>query len=211
MFMSKNPIHKGTNQNNLIKKTLAVLTISILLGTTLTFFKEVHGEEKLSDNQLKQCEYLYFNYKKFGEKEFVYRYSFKSFIQECVKLYKDPDWTFTEKDKIDKYFEKQEAAKAAEQKQKSEVTVVITHKYRIGDIRYVISFDACTENSKTQAIFLLYSDIDKFIGTSQRLIPQDSCSTYWTNVNAKLPNSIGIQYVDDLKEHAHLLKKQLNN
>jgi hypothetical protein len=201
----QNHIHKGN-----IVKVLAVLTVGILLGTSATFFKAAYGERELSSDQLKQCELLYFNFKKFGEREFIYRYSFKSFINECIKLYNDPEWTFVGKDKIDKYYEKQEAAKTAEQTTTtSEVQVSITQKYRISETRYVISFEACTNTRQTQSVFLIQSDIDKFIATSQKLIPNDSCSNYWTNVNAKLPDSISIQYVKDLHAYPTLLKKEM--
>ena len=201
--------HKGTIHFDVVTKTLAVLTVGILLGTTATFFKEAYSESKLSNDQLKQCESLYFNFKKLGENEFIYIYSFKSFIKECVKLYNDPEWTFIEKDKIDKYYEKQEAAKTAEQPTANEVQVSITEIYQIDKTRHVISFEACTQNSRMQAVFLINSDIDKFIATSQRLIPQDSCSTYWTNVYAKLSDSIGIQYIKDPDAFADLLKKDV--
>lgn len=198
--------HKG----NIVNKILAVLAVGILLSTTGTFFNVAHGERELTTDQLKQCENLYFNFKKFGEKEFIYRYSFKSFINSCIKLYNDPEWTFDGKDKIDRYYEKQEAAKTAEQTTiPSEVQVSITQKYKIGETRYVISFKACTNTSKTQAVFLIQSDIDKFIATSQKLIPKDSCSTYWTNVYAKLPSSIDTLYVKDLGEYPNLLKKEV--
>lgn len=197
---------KGTKRSDLGKKTLAVLTVCILLGATVSV-KEAYSETKLSDDQVKQCEHLYFNFKKFGEKEFIYRYSFKSFVKECVKLYNDSEWTFEGKEKIDRYYEKQDAAKAAEQTTTTEVQIAITQIYRIDQTRYVISFEACTQSSKTLAIFLISSDIDKFIAISHRLIPQDSCSTYWTNVFVQSPDSIDIQYVKDLQEYAHLVKK----
>lgn len=206
-MIPQNHSHKGSS--DIGKQILVVLTVGILLGTTATFFKEAYSESKLSNDQLKQCESLYFNFKKLGETEFIYRYSFKSFIKECIKLYNDPEWTFSGKDKIDKYYEKQEAAKNAEPHTTSEVQVSITQKYRIDETRYVISFEACTQDKKMQSVFLIYSDIDKFIATSQRLIPQDSCSTYWTNVYAKLPDSIGIQYVKDFQEYANLQKKEV--
>ena len=201
--------HKGTKRSDVVTKTLAVLAVGILLGTTATFFKEAYSESKLSNDQIKQCESLYFNFKKLGENEFIYIYSFKSFIKECVKLYNDPEWTFIEKDKIDKYYEKQEAAKTAEQPTANEVQVSITEIYQIDKTRHVISFEACTQNGKMQAVFLINSDIDKFIATSQRLIPQDSCTTYWTNVYAKVSDSIGIQYVKDPDAFVDLLKKEV--
>jgi hypothetical protein len=207
---NQNHILKGTKLD-VLKKTLVVLSVGILLGTTVTFFEDANAQSQLSSNQLKQCEYLYFNFKKFGENEFIYRYSFKSFIKECVKLYNDPEWTFEGKDKIDNYYQKQEAAKNAEPYSPSEVQLSITQKYRIGETRYVIGFEACTFDKKMQSVFLVYSDIDKFIATSQKLIPQDSCSSYWTNINANLPDSIGILYVKDLKEYTHLIKKEIKN
>ena len=200
-------LQNETIHSDIVKKTLAVLTVGILLGTTATFFKVAYGENGLTDDQLKQCENLYFSFKKLGEKEFIYRFWMKTFAKDCVKLYNDPDWTFAEKDKIDKYFEKQEAAKTQEQSTESEVQVSITQKYRIDETRYVISFDACTQSSKMQALFLISSDIDKFIATSQKLISQGSCNTFWTNVYAELPDSIEIQHVKDIREYADLVKK----
>ncbi|HII36859.1 MAG TPA: hypothetical protein HA319_07725, partial [Nitrosopumilaceae archaeon] len=62
-------------------KLFAIFAISILvLAATNSFFSSVYAQ-KLTKNQLKQCEFLYFNYKKFGEAEFLKRYDFKSFIR----------------------------------------------------------------------------------------------------------------------------------
>ncbi|HXV66196.1 MAG TPA: hypothetical protein VD731_03055 [Nitrosopumilaceae archaeon] len=204
--MSQTHIHK--EGSTIIKKILVVLTVGILLGTTGTLFKDAYSEKSLSKEEIKQCEYLYFSFKKLGESEFIYRFSFKSFVKDCLKLYNDPDWTFEGKDKIDKYYEKQEAAKTAEPVPK-EVQVTITQKYQISETRYVISFDACTKNSKMQSIFLISSDIEEFIGQSYRLISQDSCSTYWTNVFANSPDSIDVQYMIDLSKYPILPKKEV--
>jgi hypothetical protein len=204
--MSQTHIHKGSFDVG--KQILVVLTAGILLGTYGTFFKNGYSESTLSKEELKQCEYLYFSFKNLGENEFIYRHSFKSFIKDCVKLYIDPDWTFEGKDKIDKYYEKQEAANTSEPIP-SEVQVLITQKYRISETRYVISFEACTQNSKMQSVFLISSDIDEFIAQAQRLISQGSCSTYWTNVFANTPDSIEIQYVKDLQKYPNLPKKEV--
>lgn len=199
-------IHKGSS--DIGKQILAVLTVSILLGTTGTFFNNAYSESALSKDEQKQCEYLYFSFKNLGETEFIYRYSFKLFIKECVKLYNDPEWTFEGKDWIDKYYEKQEAAKNTESIAK-EVQVSITQKYRMSETRYVVSIEACTQSSKMQSVFLISSDIDQFIAQSQRLISQGSCSTYWTNVYADTPGSIDIQYVKDPQKYPNLIKKEV--
>lgn len=198
---------KEITRSDIGKMTFAVLTVGILLGTAGTYFEPAYSDSTLSDEHLKQCESLYFNFKKFGEKEFIYQYSFKSFIKECVKLYNDPEWTFEGKEKIDKYYEKQETVKTQEPPTALEVQVLITQKYSIDQIRYVISFEACTQSSKALAVFLISSDIDQFIASSQKLIPKDSCATYWTNVYAESADSIGIEYVKDPEKFANLLEK----
>lgn len=206
--MEKNHINKETMRSELIRKTLLFLTVGVLLGTMATFFGEAHGEYGLTKSQSKQCEHLYFSYKKFGEQEFLIKFTFKTFIKQCIKLYKDPIWTFDGKDKIDRFYEKREAAKNAPLPT-NDVLVSITQKYKISDSRYVISFEACTKDKQTLSVFLIESDSDKFLATSQKLIPQNSCSTYWTNVNAKMPDSIGIQYFTDHQNYPNLTKKVL--
>src|SRR3989304_3180978 len=79
------------------------------------------------------------NYKKFGEAEFLKRYDFKSFIRECIKLYKDPDWTFKGKDKVDQYFDKSVNVKKNESTN-SKLKISITHKLKVGHTRFLAGF-----------------------------------------------------------------------
>ena len=205
--MAKNHTHE-TIRSEIVKKTLLFLTVGILLGAMATFFEEAYGERKLTKSQTKQCENLYFNFKKYGQEQFITKFTFKLFIKECVKLYNDPKWTFDGKEKIDKFYEKKYAAKNAEPRS-NDVQVSMTKKFKIADSRYVIAFDACTKDTKMLSVFLINSDTEKFIATSQKLVPKDSCSTYWTNVSAKLPESIEIEYFKDHQNYPNLSKKVL--
>lgn len=197
-----------TIRSEIIKKTLLFLTVGILLGTMATFFGEAYGERGLTKSQTKQCENLYFSFKKYGKEQFIIKFTFKTFIKQCIKLYNNSAWTFDGKNKIDRFFEKQDVAKNAEPRS-NDVQVSITKKFKIGDSRYVISFDACTKDTKMLSVFLINSDTEKFIATSQKLVPKDSCSTYWTNVSAKLPESIRIEYFKDHQNYPNLSKKVL--
>lgn len=199
-----------TMRSEIIKKTLLFLTVGILLGAMATFFGDAYGEYGLTKSQTKQCENLYYSFKKYGEEEFITKFTFKTFIKQCVKLYNDPAWTFDGKNKIDRFFEKQEAAKNTVPAA-NDVQVLITKKFKIADNRYVIAFDACTKDTKMLSVFLVNSDTEKFIATSQKLVPKDSCSTYWTNVSAKIPQSIGIEYFNDHQNYPNLAKKVLKS
>src|SRR3972149_6945651 len=139
------------------------LAISVFcLAGTNSFFSSVYAQ-KLTKFQLKRCEDLYFNYKKFGEDEFRKRYHSKSFIGECIKLYKDPNWTFKGKDKIDQSFAKSDNTKKSESTN-SKLKISITHKLKVGNTRFLAGFSACASTNGIMPNFLLSSDKEQFIG-----------------------------------------------
>ncbi|MEX0640170.1 MAG: hypothetical protein WD018_03000 [Nitrosopumilaceae archaeon] len=189
-------------------KLFAIFAISILLlAGTNSFFSSVHAQ-KLTKNQLKQCEYLYFNYKKFGEAEFLKRYDFKSFIRECVKLYKDPKWTFTGKDKVDQYFDKSINAKKSESAN-SKPKISITHKLKVGHTRFLAGFSACALASGVIPNFLLSSDKEQFLGLSTKMIPANTCRIFSAYLQTQNPTSISIEHIADPAEFSHLKVKRL--
>ena len=188
-------------------KLFAIFAISILvLAATNSFFSSVYAQ-KLTKNQLKQCELLYFNYKKFGETEFLKRYDFKSFIRECIKLYKDPDWTFKGKDKVDQYFDKSVNAKKNEANSKPKIS--ITHKLKVGHARFLAGFSACATTNGVIQNFLLSSDKEQFLGLSTKMISANTCRTFSTYLQTQNPTSISVEHVTDLSEYSHLKVKRL--
>ena len=156
---------------------------------------------------MKQCELLYFNYKKFGETEFLKRYAFKSFIKDCVKLYKDPKWTFSGKDKIDQYFSKSVNTKKSDSN--SNLAISIIKKLKIDSTRFLASFAACATTNGAMPNFLLSSDKEQFIGSSTKMIPANSCRTFSTYLQTQNPTSISIEHVADTSEYSHLSVKTL--
>ena len=189
-------------------KLFAIFAISILLlAGTNSFFSSVHAQ-KLTKNQLKQCANLYFNYKKFGEAEFLKRYAFKSFIRECIKLYKDPNWTFTGKDKIDQYFDKSVNAKKSESAD-SKPKISITYKLKVGHGRFLAGFSACALANGVMPNFLLSSYKEQFIGLSTKMISANTCRSFLTYLQTQNPTSISIEHVSDPSEYPHLKVKRL--
>ena len=189
-------------------KLFAIFAISILvLAATNSFFSSVYAQ-KLTKNQLKQCELLYFNYKKFGETEFLKRYDFKSFIRECIKLYKDPNWTFKGKDKVDQYFDKSVNVKKNESTN-SKLKISITHKLKVGHTRFLAGFSACASTNKVIPNFLVSSDKEQFLGLSTKMISANTCRTFSTYLQTQNPTSISVEHVADLSEYSHLKVKRL--
>jgi hypothetical protein len=161
----------------------------------------------MTKNQLKQCEHLYFNYKKFGEAEFLKRYAFKSFIKECIKLYKDPKWTFTGKDKVDQYFIKSVNTKT--DTTNSKLKINITHKLKVGTTKFLTSFSACASTSGVMPNFLLSSDKEQFIGSSAKMIPANTCRSFWSYLQTQNPTSISVNHIIDSSEYSHLQVKRI--
>lgn len=188
-------------------KLFAILVISsLLLAATNGFFTSAYAQ-KLTKNQLKQCEHLYFNYKKFGEAEFLKRYAFKSFIKECIKLYSDPKWTFSGKDKVDKYFAKSVNVKQLESNSKP--TIKITHKLKVGNARFLAGFSACASTNGVIPNFLLSSDKEQFLGLSAKMISANTCRSFSTYVQTQNPTSISVEHVTNPSEYSHLKVRKL--
>jgi hypothetical protein len=163
--------------------------------------------QKMTKNQLKQCEHLYFNYNKFGEAEFLKRYAFKSFIKECIKLYKDPKWTFTGKDKVDQYFAKSVNTKTYSTNSKLKIN--ITQKLKVGNAKFLAAFSACASTSGVIPNFLLSSDKEQFIGLSAKMIPANTCRSFWSYLQTQNPTSISVEQVVDPSEYSHLQVKRI--
>src|SRR3972149_2841018 len=190
---------RSKRQATLLKLFAIIAISSLLLAATNSFFTSVYAQ-KLTKNQLKQCELLYFNYKKFGEAEFLKRYDFKSFIRECIKLYKDPDWTFKGKDKVDQYFD---------ESTNSKLKISITHKLKVGHTRFLAGFSACASTNKVIPNFLVSSDKEQFLGLSTKMISANTCRTFSTYLQTQNPTSISVEHVADLSEYSHLKVKRL--
>lgn len=180
--------------------TIFAISILVLAGTN-SFFTLVYAED-LTKNHLIQCEYLYFNYKKFGEAKFLKRYAFKAFIRDCIKLYKDPKWTFDGKDKVDQKFAKSDPAN-------SKLTISIKQKIKFDNKHYIASFTACATTIGAMPDFLFSSDKEQFIGSSTKMISENTCRTFSTYLMSQNPTSISIKHVSDPTEYSHLSVKRL--
>lgn len=189
-------------------KLIAIFAIStlVLVGTN-SLFQGAYAQ-KLTKNQLIQCEHLYFNYKKFGESEFKKRYDFKPFIKECIKLYKDSKWTFNGKDKVDLYFNKIGNVKNSDTSN-SNLKINITKKIKVGNERFLTSFGACTNTKGVVPTFLLSSDKEQYIGSSEKMIPANACRTFTTYLHTINPSSITIEHVSNPEYYSNLKVKRI--
>ena len=185
--------------------TIFVVSILVYAGTNSTSIETY--AQKLTKNQLIQCEHLYFNYKKFGESEFKKRYDFKPFISECIKLYKELKWTFNGKDKVDQYFSKIEEVKNS-QLTTSNLKISITKKLKVGNERFLTSFSACATKSSLPT-FLMSSDKEQYIGTSSKMISANTCRTFSTFFQTPNPMSISIEHVSNPSDYSNLKVKRL--
>ena len=195
-----------------VRKAITGMLVATVLIVASTGSLEFALAQKLTKEQAKQCELLYYNYKKFGEKEFLKRYSFKSFIKECIKLYKDPNWTFKDKEKIDKYFDDR-AAKKLQEKRISDTmsTTEIKNKIKVNDDGYMVNFVTCNKaENRITPKFLISSEQDKFIGSSSSSISTKSCKNYCTTIKTKLPNNISIVLLDENSQNQNFQIKKID-
>jgi hypothetical protein len=189
-------------------KLFAIFAISVMVfAGTNGLFTTVHAQ-KLTKNQLQQCENLYYNYQKFGEAEFLKRYAFKSFIRDCIQLYKDPKWTFVGKDKIDQYFGKSGNVNNNDSTN-PKLTISIKQKIKIDNKRFFTSFVACSTTKDVMPNFLFSTDKEQFIGSSTKMISANTCRTFSTYLNTQNSASISIQHVLYTTQYSHLSVKRL--
>jgi hypothetical protein len=193
--------------------TLSVLFFVTILILSWSNSYEYAFAQKLTKEQKKQCENLYFNYKKFGKTDFLKRYAFKSFINDCIKLYKDSKWTFKGKEQIDKYFDRlNKATKNVHDNNNSKdmPTTKITKKLKISQSKYMLNFQACIfSKDNSLPSFLVSSDLDKFIVTPIKKIPAKTCKNYWIDVSSKSPTNISIDFVENTTKYPNLNIKRI--
>jgi hypothetical protein len=175
---------------------VGICIVSLFLSTTQAG-QLAYAQKPLSKEILLQCQEIYPKYKELGEKDFKIKYSHKRFLEDCVKLYKDPNWTFKGKNTIDKNFEKTSSTKPID-KSNEQVTVKILGKSKISTDKYFVKFQACSENgSSNKSRFVIESQIEKFVGTSLKDIASKQCNSYWTQIKSKSSENILIKFTTD--------------
>ena len=87
-----------------------IFGLLIVLSLGLSVIKTDVSAEKatLTKITISQCDVLYKFYVKLGESDFRKQYSSKNYINDCIKLYKDPIWTYKGNDRVEKIYAKYE-------------------------------------------------------------------------------------------------------
>jgi|GEM_PF-2701834 len=172
----------------------ASLAISPALKAELAY-----ADKALSPTVIKECEKLYVKYRELGEADFTAKYSYKAYFYDCLKLYKDPNWTFSGKDKIDNYFDKIDAAKLKSTSGTSDIkSVKIVQKLKVGKENYYLKFQACASDTGiAKPTFLIQSDKEKFIAKSSKNLQSNKCLSFSTEITSKYSDSIVLKFVND--------------
>ena len=188
------------------KQFCFVLIVIIFASGTLS---SVYAQTDVSKVTQKRCENLYLKYKELGIDEFKKRYSNHSLLKVCLKLFDDPNWDFKGKSKIDKYFEQLKRNTTKPSNEKFDVSVKIEKKLSIGQERFLIKFVSCSNVHVTKPSFLISSDSEKFLGISSKHLPKGVCQSSWTQIFAKNPDAVLVQFIEDTSTYPTLKIKQI--
>ena len=152
--------------------------------------------------RLNYCIILHSTYKDLGQIKFVSKYSHVNYIKDCVKLYKDPLWTYKGDDRIDKLYEKfLEFRQESKQIPKSPIdpTVTILSSTKTGTEKYLIKFNICAGDlALDKAKVLIKSEIESVEVGSTKDIPANVCRNYETQLHAKHIDNIKISIVEQV-------------
>lgn len=184
-----------------------ILACTVALISQLPLSNQVvFAEKTLPREVILQCQELYSKYKQMGEKDFRVKYSYKRFLEDCIKLYKDPNWTFKGKNTIDKNLEQANSANSTD----AIVNTKILGKTKIASDKYFVKFQACSEsNANSKARFLVETHMEKFVGVGAKDIFAFKCNTYSAHIQTKSPDNISIKFVNDEKLSSSLKTKPL--
>ncbi|MEM2785439.1 MAG: hypothetical protein QW652_02100, partial [Candidatus Nitrosotenuis sp.] len=167
------------------KKLLAITLSIIVFGIGLS---TNYAEAKVDENK---CKFYYEKYKELKESKFLQKYKNKSFTYDCLKLYKDPNWSFVGKNKIDKNYEKLDALLSVGSSQKLDVKIL--SMISIGQEKYLVKFRTCSyKQSVVQPAYLITSKIEQFVATSNKVLQERKCYDHSVQIKAKSSSNIQI-------------------
>jgi hypothetical protein len=193
--------HRSKNQN--VGMLCACGIALVLLASAFT---PNNVDAKVDENI---CKSMYDGYKESGEKKFREKYNFKYFVNDCIKLYKNPNWYFVGKNTIDKRYEKLQSLMGQTNEDKM-VDLKTLSILSIGQEKFMIKFQACaTKSSIQQPSFLLKSKIEQYVGLSNKVLQAGKCNSYVTQIKATQSSNIQVEYVSDLSKYPDIKSKLL--
>lgn len=185
-------------------KCMGIFASILVLGVVISSTPTIFAESKFDD----MCKLMYERYKELGEQKFREKYKNKIFLNECMKMYKNPDWYFIGKGKIDKNYEK--IGMLMQDAKEKKIDVKILSSLFLGKEKFLVKFRACMEKSAIlQPSFLIKSPIEQYVVLSSKTLQTGKCNDYNVQVNAKQISSIQIEYVPDLSKYPNLKSKMI--
>lgn len=185
----------------LVDVKLAGICLFFILFSVI--FTTNSAEAKVDENK---CRFYYEKYKELKESKFIEKYKNKSFVYDCLKLYKDPNWYFVGKNKIDRNYEKLDILLNGNNK----IDVKILSTITLGQDKYLLKFRTCSEKQTVaQPAYLIKSKIYQFIATSNKILQAGKCYDYSVQVKAKSSSNIQIEYLSDLSKYAGIKSRTI--
>lgn len=181
------------NLNRLVIFSIFLLLLPLIV-LPLSF-----AEVKVDENMCKQ---MYVRYKEMGNQKFQEKYKDRQSIYNCIKLYKNSDWTFAGKSKIDKYYSNLELLSYNKMGKKADVKIL--YSIPTDSEKFLVKFKACTDTTILKPLFLIQSKSEQYIGITDKILKKDTCNDYRTYVNAKYRSDIQIENILDLSKYKHV-------
>ncbi len=157
------------------------------------------AEVKIDENMCKQ---MYVRYKEMGNQKFQEKYKDRQSIYNCIKLYKNSDWNFVGKSKIDKYYSNLESLSHNKMGKKADVKIL--YSISTDSEKFLVKFKACADTTILKPSFLIQSKSEQYIGITDKILKKGTCNDYRTYVNAKYQSDIKIENILDLSNFKHI-------
>lgn len=173
-----------------IKSISKVCAASVaMLVLTCLAAQSAQAQESKADQI---CKSLYDTYREMGEAKFAEKFGAKKNSKDCIGLYKNPNWTFKGKNKIDSFYEQKQAEK---NKIKAESKIFWTK--HIGNGNYLVKFNICTKDERiAKPAVLIESRSSKILLSSYFAIQSNSCKSYQAQAKAlSSGNEFSIKFV----------------
>ncbi len=183
-----------TNQNLSRLGVFSILLLLVPMSIIPLSFAEVKIDEKI-------CKEMYVRYKDLGNQKFQEKYKDRQSIYNCIKLYKNSDWNFVGKSKIDKYYSNLELLSYNMGKK---ADVKILYSISTNSEKFLVKFKACADTTILKPSFLIQSKSEQYIGITDKILKKDTCNDYRTYVNAKYRSDIKIENILDLSNYKHV-------
>jgi hypothetical protein len=156
----------------------------------------------LSEDQIKQCEALYDDYKNLQESDFNQRYLYHKFARNCVMLFEDPIWDYDGMDRYEKLSEKSaeyvtEMETASAQRKKSFfIDPISVIELKIPG-SFLFTFKGCTGDQFVnieEAVVVSDKEVVQLskYKAIKRVVPPGVCNILEVQIKADDPNSIRV-------------------